>query len=46
MTSQKVFENIKNNEINLQLKHNLITLNKMMLNMWTEQIIDLGYKES
>lgn len=41
----EVFEKPENTQINLWPKHNLITLDKIMINVWNKKIIDLGYKK-
>lgn len=41
----KILENSKNKQINSWPKYNLITLDKMMINIWTKETIDLRYEK-
>lgn len=45
MTSFKFSEDLANNQINLWLEYNLMTLNKTMVEVWNKKAIELGYKK-
>ncbi len=46
MTSPEVLEDPENEPINFQPERNPMALDRMMMNMWTKQAIDLGRGES